>query len=98
MVRGRRRTVDGPFGAIRCGRAPPRSTGAGNALRGGSAACATAVAAARLKRANRNATLTLPGGELAIEWRERDDHVLMTGSAEFEFEGRFDPALFANVA
>ena len=61
-------------------------------------ACATAVAAARLKRANRTVTVTLPGGDLGIEWRERDDHVLMTGTAEFEYEGRFDPALFASVA
>ena len=29
-----------------------------------------------------------------IEWRERDDHVLMTGPVELEFEGTFDPALF----
>jgi diaminopimelate epimerase len=29
-----------------------------------------------------------------IEWRERDDHVLMTGPVEYEFEGQFDPALF----
>ena len=42
--------------------------------------------------------MTLPGGELTIEWRERDDHVLMTGTATFEFEGRFEPQLFASVA
>jgi diaminopimelate epimerase len=41
--------------------------------------------------------VTLPGGELLIEWREQDDHVLMTGPVEFEFKGRFDPALFAKV-
>jgi diaminopimelate epimerase len=69
--------------------------GAGLTKACGSAACATAVAAARLKRANRSVTITLPGGDLAIEWRERDDHVLMTGPATFEYEGRFDPALFA---
>ena len=56
------------------------------------------MAAARLKRANRSVQITLPGGELAIEWRERDDHVLMTGTATFEYEGQFDPALFASVA
>jgi diaminopimelate epimerase len=39
--------------------------------------------------------VTLPGGDLVIDWRESDDHVLMTGPATFEFEGRFDPALFA---
>ena len=42
--------------------------------------------------------VTLPGGELTIEWRAEDDHVLMTGPAAFEFEGHFDPALFSNVA
>ncbi|WP_315781262.1 MULTISPECIES: diaminopimelate epimerase [unclassified Bradyrhizobium] len=72
--------------------------GAGLTRACGSAACATAVAAARLKRANRVVQMTLPGGELTIEWRERDDHVLMTGTATFEFEGRFEPDLFANVA
>jgi diaminopimelate epimerase len=72
--------------------------GAGLTKACGSAACATAVAAARLKRTNRIVHVTLPGGELTIEWRERDDHVLMTGTATFEYEGRFDPALFASVA
>jgi diaminopimelate epimerase len=71
--------------------------GAGLTRACGSAACATAVAAARLKRAERNVEIALPGGKLGIEWRERDDHVLMTGTATFEYEGRFDPALFAPV-
>ena len=72
--------------------------GAGLTRACGSAACATAVAAARLKRANRIVQISLPGGDLGIEWRERDDHVLMTGTATFEFDGQFDPALFASVA
>jgi diaminopimelate epimerase len=72
--------------------------GAGLTKACGSAACATAVAAARLKRANRRVAIALPGGDLSIEWREGDDHVLMTGTATFEYEGRFDPALFASVA
>jgi len=67
--------------------------GAGLTKACGSAACAAAVAAARLKRTERKVTVTLPGGDLTIEWRD-NDHVLMTGPAEFEFEGRFDPALF----
>jgi diaminopimelate epimerase len=70
--------------------------GAGLTKACGSAACAAAVAAARLKRTARSVTVTLPGGDLAIEWRERDDHVLMTGPVEYEFAGRFDPALFAS--
>jgi diaminopimelate epimerase len=71
--------------------------GAGLTKACGSAACATAVAAARLRRADRIVNISLPGGELLIEWRERDDHVLMTGAATFEYEGRFDPALFAQI-
>ena len=71
--------------------------GAGLTKACGSAACAAAVAAARLRRTGRNVTVTLPGGELAIEWRAADDHVLMTGPVELEFEGRFDPALFGKA-
>jgi diaminopimelate epimerase len=71
--------------------------GAGLTKACGSAACAAAVAAARLRRTARNVKVTLPGGELGIEWREKDDHVLMTGPVEFEFAGRFDPALFAKA-
>ena len=72
--------------------------GAGLTRACGSAACAAAVAAARLKRTERKVKVTLPGGELTIEWRESDDHVLMTGPVEFEFDGTFDPALFAKAA
>ena len=72
--------------------------GAGLTKACGSAACATAVAAARLKRTNRIVQMSLPGGDLTIEWRERDDHVLMTGAAVLEYEGVFDPALFAALA
>jgi diaminopimelate epimerase len=71
--------------------------GAGLTKACGSAACAVAVAAARLRRAERKVMVTLPGGDLMIQWRERDDHVLMTGPVEYEFEGRFDPTLFAKA-
>src|SRR5689334_10413336 len=71
--------------------------GAGLTQACGSAACATAVAAARLKRADRKVRITLPGGDLFVEWRESDDHVLMTGPVEYEGEGRFDPALFSQA-
>jgi len=67
--------------------------GAGLTRGCGSAACAAAVAAARLKRTDRTVQVTLPGGQLTIEWRESDEHVLMTGPVEFEFAGTFDPAL-----
>jgi diaminopimelate epimerase len=71
--------------------------GAGLTRACGSAACAAAVAAARLRRTEREVTVSLPGGDLLIEWRARDDHVLMTGPVEYEFAGTFDPALFAGA-
>jgi diaminopimelate epimerase len=71
--------------------------GAGLTKACGSAACAAAVAAARLGRTGRKVTVTLPGGDLTIDWREGDDHVLMTGPVEYERNGRFDAALFAGA-
>ncbi len=71
--------------------------GAGLTRACGSAACAAAVAAARLKRTERKVKVSLPGGDLTIEWRADNDHVLMTGKVAFEFEGKFDPALFAKA-
>ena len=65
--------------------------GAGLTRACGTAACAALVNAARTGRTGRKATVTLPGGDLVIEWRA-DDHVLLTGPAEREFEGSFDPA------
>jgi diaminopimelate epimerase len=56
----------------------------------GTAACAALVCAARTKRTGRSATVTLPGGDLLIAWDDRD-HVWMTGPAELEFTGAFDP-------
>ncbi len=68
--------------------------GTGLTLACGSAACATLVAAVRRSLTEKRATIALPGGELVIEWRESDGHVLMTGDVELEFEGRFDASLF----
>jgi diaminopimelate epimerase len=69
--------------------------GAGLTKACGSAACAVAVAAARTRRTGRRLTVTLPGGDLLIDWRESDGHVLMTGPVAYEFEGRFEPEFFA---
>ncbi len=71
--------------------------GAGLTRACGSAACAVAVAAVRLGRTGRKITVTLPGGDLAIEWREADGHVLMTGPVVYEYKGRFDAAVFAEA-
>ncbi|MCB8819143.1 diaminopimelate epimerase [Microvirga rosea] len=72
--------------------------GAGLTRACGSAACATLVAAARKDLTGRRATVSLPGGDLLIEWREGDNHVLMTGPTELEHEGTFSPSLFAGAA
>lgn len=71
--------------------------GAGLTLACGTAACATVVAASRLRMIGRQATVSLPGGDLFIEWRA-DDHVLMTGPVFLEAEGTFAPELFSGTA
>jgi len=66
--------------------------GAGLTRACGTAACAAAVAAARKGLTGRNSAVHLPGGELTINWREGDDHVLMTGPFALEYTGLLDPA------
>lgn len=69
--------------------------GAGITRACGSGACAALVAAVRRELSGRKATVSLPGGDLVIEWRESDRHVLMTGPVELEWEGVLEPGLFA---
>ena len=64
--------------------------GAGLTRACGTAACAALVNAVRTERSERKATVTVPGGDLVVEWRA-DDHVMLAGPAEFEFSGEFDP-------
>jgi diaminopimelate epimerase len=61
--------------------------GAGLTKACGTAACAASVAAARRGLTGREVTVTLPGGDLRIDWREDDDHVLMTGPYALDYEG-----------
>ena len=61
--------------------------GVGMTLACGTGACAAVVAAVRQKRASRKVTVEVDGGELQIEWRESDDHVIMTGPVEIEMDG-----------
>lgn len=65
--------------------------GAGLTQACGTAACAAVVNGARTRRTARKATVTLPGGDLVVEWRA-DDHVVLTGPAEREWVGMLDPA------
>jgi diaminopimelate epimerase len=64
--------------------------GAGITLACGTGACAAAVAASVRGLTERKVTIVLDGGELEIEWRESDDHVLMTGPIAFSFGGEVD--------
>jgi diaminopimelate epimerase len=62
--------------------------GVGVTLACGTGAAATAVAAARRGLTGRKVEITLDGGTLQIEWREADNHVLMTGPTAMPFRGR----------
>jgi diaminopimelate epimerase len=69
--------------------------GTGLTLACGTAACATLVAAVRAGLTERRATIALPGGDLVIEWRAADDHVIMTGPVELEFSRIVEDEIFA---
>jgi diaminopimelate epimerase len=68
--------------------------GAGLTLACGSAACAAAVSAARTGRTGRVVTIDVASAPtrqpLVLDWRA-DDHVVMTGPAEWEWSGMVDP-------
>lgn len=63
--------------------------GAGPTLACGTGACATLVASSLNRLTDRAAWIGLRGGDLYIEWDEKDNHVYMTGPAEIVFRGRF---------
>ncbi|MEK3884421.1 diaminopimelate epimerase [Paenibacillus sp. PL2-23] len=61
--------------------------GAGPTLACGTGACATLVASVLTGATDREATVSLKGGDLLIEWSEEDNHVYMTGPAAEVFRG-----------
>jgi diaminopimelate epimerase len=61
--------------------------GAGETLACGTGACAALVAASRRGLTDRKAVVEMNGGELIIDWRAADNHVLMTGPVAIEFTG-----------
>lgn len=63
---------------------------AGLTLACGTAACATVVAAVRRRKTERNITVSLPGGDLQMEWRASDNHIYMTGPTTLDYEGDLD--------
>ena len=67
--------------------------GAGLTKACGTAACAAAVAAVRRGLTGRVVRVTLPGGDLVIDWRTSDDHILMTGPFALDYQGSLPPEL-----
>jgi diaminopimelate epimerase len=61
--------------------------GAGLTKACGTGACAALVAAVRRRLCDRSAKVQVDGGMLQIEWRESDNHVIMTGAVALESEG-----------
>jgi len=71
--------------------------GAGLTKACGTGACAAVVAAARRGLTDRKVAVEMDGGELLIEWRESDGHVLMTGPVAFEFSGVLETAVSESI-
>ncbi len=61
--------------------------GAGPTLACGTGACAIHVAAYKLGLCNSRTIITLPGGDLKIDWSKDDCEVMMTGNAKKVFSG-----------
>ncbi|GIP48047.1 diaminopimelate epimerase [Paenibacillus sp. J53TS2] len=64
--------------------------GAGPTLACGTGACATLVSSVLNGLTDRAAWIGLKGGDLFIEWSERDNHVYMTGPAEEVYKGSIE--------
>lgn len=64
--------------------------GAGPTMACGTGACALTVAAIRAEKIPRGdkVKVSLPGGDLFIEWRESNNRIYMTGPGTFSFEGK----------
>jgi len=60
--------------------------GSGLTMACGTGACATAVAAAHVGLTSRESDVVMDGGRLHVRWDE-DDHVMLSGPAEFVFDG-----------
>ena len=63
--------------------------GAAETLACGTGACATLVAGVLTERLDRQATISLPGGDLEIEWPEDGASVWMTGPVKTVFFGQY---------
>ena len=85
------RSIEVPSGAVGgTFRTRVWERGSGITMACGTGACATAVAACLTGRAGRESDIVMDGGTLHIEWRESDNHIYMTGPAEFVFDGEVE--------
>ena len=66
--------------------------GTGETQACGTGACAVLVAGVLTGQLDRKATITLPGGDLEIEWNPNDNHVYMIGDAVTVFDGSIEPS------
>jgi len=71
--------------------------GAGLTLACGSAACAIAVSGVRQGLTERDVTIRLPGGDLRVEWRDSDGHIVMTGPTSLDYQGEIDLSTFGSL-
>ena len=63
--------------------------GVGETLACGSGACAAAVVLMQRGRLRRDAVLSLPGGDLRIQWPDDAAEIVMSGPAAFVFDGEW---------
>ncbi len=70
--------------------------GAGLTVACGTGACAAAVCAMRAGFTERKVIVTLPGGDLDIEWQD-DGHVMMSGKVQLDFEGQLSEGIFSGM-
>ncbi len=61
--------------------------GAGETLACGTGACAALVAGVLTGTCDRSVQVKLPGGNLTLQWNAADNHVYMSGGAEFVYDG-----------
>ena len=63
--------------------------GVGETLSSGTGSSAAVVASHLNGLTGRSVTVETPGGRLSVEWRERDDEVVLTGAAEVVYRGEW---------
>lgn len=56
----------------------------------GTAACASAIASVLNGFTDRVVSVVLPGGKIDVEWSVKDNHVYMSGPAEFVYRGEIE--------